>query len=77
MLIVERSICLSLILTFWLSKKGPRIIVASPTSMLRTTNSSKNLLISINVAKKDEVVNRGVSVRTIKNLSKSPKVQKY
>lgn len=41
--------------------------------MLKTANSSKNLLTSIDITEKDEIMGSGSSNRTNKNLSKSQK----
>lgn len=47
------------------------------TSMLRITNWLENLLISLNVAKEDKVVDKGVTVGTIQILSQSQKPHKF
>lgn len=72
-LIVKCSIYLSLILTFWLSNKGLRIIVIVPTSILKIINSTKNSLILVDVAKENRIIDGDIFGETIKNLFKSQK----
>lgn len=49
------------------------MIITLPTSILRITNLSENLLTLINMVEEDGVIDKDVSGRTIKNL---PKFQK-
>lgn len=65
MLVVKLSIYLSPILTSHLSKKGSRMIAAPLTSILRTANSSKNLLTLVNLAEKNEVMVGNVTGKAI------------
>lgn len=75
MLFMKLSICLSPILTSQLSKKGPKIIVTLLTPMLKTANSSENLLTLVNVVEKDEVINRNVTSVAIQILPKFKNIE--
>lgn len=69
---VKLSICLSLILISQLNKKDTKIIFALLIPMLKIVNSSKNLLISVAIIEKNEIVGRNIIDRTIQICS-SPK----
>lgn len=73
-LMMKLSICLSLILTFQLNKKSPKIIIIPLIPILRVANLLENLLILIDMVEENKMVNeaetRDISDRIIKNLPK-------
>lgn len=76
-LVIKQLICLNLILTFGLNKKGFGKIIALSTFILRTVNLLKNLPILGNVAEEDKVIGKSVTGKIIKVLSKSRKISKF
>lgn len=74
--VVKLSICLSLILTSQLNKKGLKIFTAPLILMLRIANLSENLLTSVDVTKTNEVLAKNITAKAIQILSKSQKPSK-